>query len=270
MNNRLRDAIYGLAIGDALGVPYEFESRGSFVCDDMVGYGTHHQPEGTWSDDTSMTLATCASIKECEKIDIEDMRNKFNLWLNQAAYTAGDEVFDIGGTTEEALCAGKGIDEGWANGNGSLMRILPLAFVECANDEIADVSAITHAHRISIRGCQIYIAIAKQLLKGIPLSDCIKEEDTPYHRLTQLNELKEEEIRSSGYVVDTLEASLWCLLKTDNYKDAVIKAVNLGSDTDTVAAVTGGLAGIIYGYEAIPEEWIEKLRNKELIEDCLF
>lgn len=270
MNRQLKDAIYGFAVGDALGVPYEFKSRGSFICTDMIGYGTHLQPAGTWSDDTSMTLATCASIKECKKIDIADIRKRFVFWSRSGAYTAGNEVFDIGGTTAEALITGKGMADEWSNGNGSLMRILPLAFIPCSNKEITAVSAITHAHPISIHACMIYVDIARKLLDGKQLSECIDEESIPFERLNLLQQLKESDIRSTGYVVDTLEAALWCLLHTDNYRDAVIRAVNLGSDTDTIAAVCGGLAGIMYGYDDIPKDWIARLRNKELIDHCLF
>ena len=103
----LRDCIYGLAVGDALGVPYEFRPRGTFECTDMIGYGTHGQPAGTWSDDTSMTLATCDSIRELGHIDTADMRDKFVSWIARGEYTI-DGVFDYGGTTARALHTGKG------------------------------------------------------------------------------------------------------------------------------------------------------------------
>lgn len=120
----LRDCIYGLAVGDALGVPYEFRPRGTFECTDMIGYGTHGQPAGTWSDDTSMTLATCDSIRELGHIDTADMRDKFVGWIANDEYTI-DGVFDYGGTTARALRTGKGGSGERDNGNGSLMRIAP-------------------------------------------------------------------------------------------------------------------------------------------------
>lgn len=152
------------------------------------------------------------------------------------------------------------------------MRILPLAFIDCGNEEINSVSAITHAHEISQEGCRIYVKIARSLLSGQKILNVIKSLETSevYERIKELDSISEADISSSGYVVDTLEASLWCILNTNDYKDAVIKAVNLGDDTDTVGAVTGGLAGIIYGYSAIPRDWIDILRAKDLIEDCLF
>lgn len=274
MDNKLKAAVYGLAVADALGVPVEFKERGTFHVTDMIGYGTHYQPVGTWSDDTSMTIATCDSIvKEC-CIDLDDMRAKFNAWIEWGAYTAGGNVFDYGGTTAQALRTGKGVDHAYSNGNGSLMRILPLAFVhDITNEQIRAVSAITHAHEISKEACVIYVDIAKKLLAGEKLLDILHGlavgAETPFYRLPSIAECTEDEIRSSGYVVDTLEAALWVLANTDSYEAAVLKAVNLGSDTDTVGAVTGGLAGIIYGYDAIPDKWIKALRGKDVIDSCL-
>ena len=119
MKDKLKAAVYGLAIGDALGVPVEFKKRGTFHVDDMMGYGTHQQPAGTWSDDTSMTLATCDSIRECGTVDCEDMLENFRKWLFNAAYTVDNKVFDAGGTTVSALRMGKGMDDLYSNGNGS-------------------------------------------------------------------------------------------------------------------------------------------------------
>lgn len=271
---RLRDAIYGVAVGDALGLPVQFEDRDSYVVKDMIGYGTFKMPEGSWSDDTSLTLATCASIKECGSVDMKDIRNKFGEWLFHAKYTPFGLTYDIGGTCEMAIRTGEGCTDEWSNGNGSLMRILPLAFVpDITEKQVAEVSAITHAHPRAMLGCIIYINIAKGLLTGRTLKDCIMEyvdENTEYSRIRYIEELSRDEINSSGYVVDTLEAALWCLLTTNSYKECLLKAVNLGDDTDTVGAVAGGLAGILYGIDNIPSEWIEKLKAKEVIDDCLF
>lgn len=253
--NKLRDAIYGFAIGDALGVPFEFKERGSFKCTDMVGFGTWNQEPGTWSDDTSMTLATCKSIKDKACIDIVDIRKNFENWLYKDEFTANGETFDVGNTTREAISLGYGLNDYYSNGNGSLMRILPLAFTKATDDEIRKVSAITHAHEISENACIEYVDIARKLIAGEKINFQNKEED---------------KIESSGFVLHTLEVSVWCIFNSNSYKDAVLKAVNLGDDTDTTAAVTGGLAGIIYGYDSIPKDWIEKLKNKELIEECLF
>ena len=258
---KLRDAIYGLAVADALGVPFEFKERGTFICKDMVGFGTWNKEAGTWSDDTSMTLATCKSIKDKGKIDTEDIRKNFKAWLFDDAFTADGKTFDVGGTTRESLVLNRSMDDFYSNGNGSLIRILPLAFTDASDAEIEKVSSITHAHEISRKACLDYVHLARKLIGGEKLEGL---------GLDDLKKKSEEEINSTGFVLHTLESSLWCILKTNNYKDAVLKAVNLGDDTDTTAAVTGGLAGIIYGFDNIPKEWIDKLKNKDLIEDCLF
>lgn len=268
----LKSAIYGLAVGDALGVPFEFKKRGTFHCEGMTGYGTYNQQAGTWSDDTSMTLATCQSIKDNKGICEKEIRKNFLAWLNTGAFTPDGVVFDCGVTTYEALHRGTGSRDFHSNGNGSLMRILPLALIDCTDEEIDAVSAITHAHEISKEACRIYVTIARSLLAGENLRSAIQAVETSevFERIHELEHLSEADIKSTGYVVDTLEASLWCLLQTDNYQDAVLKAVNLGNDTDTVGAVTGGLAGILYGYSGIPGEWIDALREKELIDRSLF
>lgn len=226
---KLRDCIYGLAVGDALGVPYEFRPRGTFECTDMVGYGTHGQPAGTWSDDTSMTLATCDSVRE------------------------------LGGTTARALRTGKGGSGERDNGNGSLMRIAPLAFTDATGEEICEVSAITHAHRTSTDACIIFVELMRGVMNGALPSWAL-----------HLKDVSEHEIRSGGFVLDTLKAATWCFVNTNSYEDCVLTAVNLGDDTDTTAAVAGALAGTAYGMDAIPQEWIDVLRGKELIERCLF
>lgn len=236
----------------------------------MIGYGSHNQPKGTWSDDTSMTLATCASIKDRGCIDVSDMLSKFRAWAHKGNYAIDGRVFDIGCTTSEALHTGKGKDNERSNGNGSLMRIIPLAFTDASDDEIKAVSAITHAHDISKAACVCYVHIVRALLRDEKLKDILESIESPFERISTISVLDESEIKSSGYVVSTLEAALWAVSTTDNYRDAILKAVNLGNDTDTVGAVAGGLAGIIYGFEGIPSEWVESLKGKDIIENCLF
>lgn len=255
---RLRSAIYGLAVGDALGVPFEFLARGSFYCSNMVGGGTHQQVAGTFSDDTSMTLACCDSLRVCRDIDTSDMRQRFLQWFDEGRYTPDGICFDVGNTTAQALKSGRGCAGEWDNGNGSLMRIAPLAFVPATDDDIVAVSAITHAHPMSCEICVSYIHLLRQLLDGASAMDVAGEwKAVPAPP-------------SSGFVKHSFAAALWCLANTNSYRDCVLAAVNLGSDTDTTAAIAGALAGVLYGYDAIPSEWIHKLRAKELIESCLF
>lgn len=292
----LLDGIMGLIVGDALGVPYEFKKRDQMKkakAKDMIGYGTHKQPPGTWSDDTSLTMCTVEALSE--GYDLDKIGKNFVDWLYHHKWTPYGEVFDVGISTAEAINRIKngvrpelaGNKEGTSNGNGSLMRILPLlAITFDIKDDferfeiISKVSSITHAHIRSQLACFYYLEVANELYKyswsdkrenGYSTANyktkSIIEKIGCYNELKhferlfsgKIHELKESDIKSSGYVIDTLEASIWCLLKTKSYEEAVLKAVNLGEDTDTVAAVTGGLAGIYYSRYSIPEKWFAKL-----------
>jgi len=301
---RIKSILYSFVVGDALGVPVEFRSRDylkSNPVTEMIGFGSHKVSKGVWSDDTSMTLATIHSIIQRQAINYNDIANKFCSWYFDSKYTATNCVFDIGNTTRKALksykrdkgdatkCGGYAITN---NGNGSLMRILPIALycyynlIEDNNkilEYVQNTSSITHAHDISIMGCYIYVQYVINLLKGKNKNDSytiiqnldysmFKEEtQKEYKRILNYDifNLKRDDIKSSGYVVSTLEASIWCLLTNDNLKDTVLTAVNLGNDTDTVGAITGSLAGIIYNYNDIPYSWIEKLENKKLLDDLI-
>lgn len=275
----LKAGILGLMVGDALGVPFEFSERGTFQVEEMVGYGSHYQPPGTWSDDSSMTLATLDSFIECETFDYEDLMRRFSDWFHNGAYCPHGKCFDFGHTTGMAisrfnegrkptLCGGGGFKD---NGNGSLMRILPIAFVEHKVDDILKLSSLTHRHEISLMCCRLYIQLAENLMKGMDkkqaiknLTCCIDE----CERIPNIADIPRKMIKSSGYVVDSFEAAVWCLINTDNYRECVITAVELGDDTDTVAAIAGGLAGIYYGIggeNGIPEDWIAMLARKEWI-----
>lgn len=255
----LRDCIYGQAVGDALGVPFEFMARDTFRCTGMTGFGSHDQPAGTWSDDTSMALATCDSIRERGCIDPKDMRRRFESWYRDGAYTV-DGLFDIGGTTERALRDGRGCAGEFDNGNGSLMRVLPLAFTSATDDDVRAVSAITHAHRTSTEACVDMVRRARMLAGG----STVAKVAGAYAGIPR------EEVRSGGYILDTARAALWCLANTSSFGECVLAAVNLGDDTDTTAAVAGGLAGIVYGMDGIPRAWLDGLRGTDVIESCLF
>ncbi|NLE84670.1 MAG: ADP-ribosylglycohydrolase [Chloroflexi bacterium] len=265
---KLRSAIFGHAIGDALGLPVQFRPRDSFHITGMTGYGTFNMPSGSWSDDTSMTIATCDSIRiNLGKVDPADIFKRFEDWYHRDFYTPFGQAYDIGRTTSAAMRAREGQGDYWSNGNGSLMRILPLAFTDADDALIEEVSALTHAHKISRKACVIYIRIARALINDDQYGLTYPE---PFHRLENIASLEREEIKSSGFVVDSLEAAVWCLLTTDSYSECVLKAVNLGDDTDSIAAIAGGLAGIKYGFDTIPTDWLDALQAKDVIESCLF
>lgn len=193
----LRDCVYGQAVADALGVPYEFRQRGSFRCADMVGHGSHDQPAGTWSDDTSMTLAICDSYRELGRIDVDDVRGRFVRWYREGAYTV-DGLFDVGNATREALERGHGLSGEWDNGNGSLMRTAPLAFIDATDDEVRAVSAITHAHPTSTEACVAMVHIARDLIAGA----------TPADVAGDVAVRPVDEIGSTGFVRHTFDAAL--------------------------------------------------------------
>lgn len=296
-----KNGIIGLAVGDAMGVPLEFMIRERLqenIITDMIGYGSHDVPKGTRSDDTSMTLATIDAIIKTGKIIPKDIADNFVEWVENAKYTPQNKVFDIGRTCLNAImryeekninaeeCGG---ETELSNGNGSLMRILPIAYY-CYAKRLDDfeifsivklVSSITHKHQISILGCYIYVLYAIELLKGKTLFESykmIKEKDfsmfsedciNRYERILKnnINDYAMNDIKSTGYVVATLEATLWVLLTTDNYNSAIIKAINLGNDTDTVGACVGGVAGIYYGIDGIKQSWKEDLIKYDYIEN---
>jgi len=300
--NFIKDVLWGVAIGDAIGVPVEFLSRSEMKKNPltgMSGYGTHEQPPGTWSDDSSLTF--CLAEMLCGEYDLKNLAKRFVNWKEYAYWTPHGEVFDIGITTSSAIyrlatgtppvLAGDG-GEG-SNGNGSLMRILPLLFY-IRNKKVEerflitkDISSLTHSHIRSVISCFIYLEIALEIIKGSDKLDaylktcsavstfllktdiCTRTELEVFRRILSgdIAELKEEEIHSSGYVIHTLEATLWSVLKTDTYTEAVLKAVNLGSDTDTTGAVAGGLAGLIYGWQNIPDDWVAAMVKKNEIDD---
>jgi ADP-ribosyl-[dinitrogen reductase] hydrolase len=316
LSTQARAALLGLAVGDALGVPVEFAPRTARQQDpvvDMRAYGTHHQPAGTWSDDSSLTFCLAETLARPGgrhgAPDLGDFARRSINWLDNAYWTAHDEVFDVGIATADAirqLRNGKSpLESGGtaenSNGNGSLMRILPLCF-HLRDQPIAErfritseVSGVTHAHPRSVLGCFIYLEIARQLVLGLTkekaystavqqvneflvASAVVSEaEILLFHRVLQITRepydahslvnCQESEISSSGYVVHTFEAALWCLLRHDTYAATVLAAVNLGDDTDTTGAVAGGLAGLAYGEAAIPAEWLAVLARRADIED---
>ncbi len=301
MINKIKGALFGLAVGDALGVPVEFKTREylqSFPIKGITGYGSWNQPPGTWSDDSS--LAFCLAESLTKGYYVNDMAQNFINWMQHGYWGAHHKVFDIGGATRFAiqrlmkgtspLLSGGMMEDD--NGNGSLMRIMPLLFsikdlpIEERYKKIKEVSAITHAHFRAVFACFIYMELALQILNGNDIDVAYTNMQTIVKLYASNNDFnpkevqlfdkildatirneKESSIYSSGYVLHTLKASIWCLYNTDTYADAVLKAVNLGGDTDTTACVTGALAGLLYGYDEIPKGWIIEIARKDDIDD---
>ncbi|KHD35041.1 crystallin [Clostridium acetobutylicum] len=305
MNNpydsKIFGGLFGFCVGDALGVPLEFSTRDERKRDpvkEMRAYGTYHQPFGTWSDDTSLTLCLIESINN--GYSTQKIADNFIKYYRYGYLTPYCEVFDIGNSTKVAIdkmihgitpveCGGKTEQD---NGNGSLMRVLPLAYYVknmppiSQIEIIEEISSLTHAHKRSKFACIFYIQFVINLFNGNEKDESYKnsinfvkkyckekyydEKDT-YRRLLdgKIATYNECQIKSSGYVVDTIKAALWCFLTTKSYQEAILKAINLGNDTDTIAAIVGGMAGTYYGIQGIPNNWIQSLARKEEIYEML-
>ncbi len=301
--NKLKNGILGFIIGDALGVPLEFKKREIFknnkvtdmISSDRIGV------KGVWSDDSSMVIATMKAIIDNKgKINYESIMNNFILWVSNKDFIAIDKAFGIGRATFFALgnyhnkryekitdCGMKGFNY---NGNGSLMRILPIAYYcyykKLNEDEIynlvKDVSSFTHRHEISILGCFIYVLLVIELLSGEEKVNAYSNirkynyrkyfslENTKYYdRLlnNDISKLDVDSISSMGFVVDTLEAVIWCFMNNNSYDKCVIEAINLGNDSDTIGALVGGLSGIYYN--DMNNKWLNDIKRKNyLLELC--
>lgn len=301
MKSRLFGSIFGHCTGDALGLPVEFRSR-LYLKDNpvisMLGYGTHNQPMGTWSDDSSMMLCTLESL--CEGYSLKDLADRLVSWYVDGYWTPHGDVFDIGETTRIALELLKrglvgpgesGVDREDANGNGALVRMLPLAWavadspVDRLKTVAGEVTRITHGHPRAVLASWLYLLLARQLIAGNGIQEAYcRTCDLAAHHFGSHPEIEhfrrfiagglarasEREIESTGYCVHSLEAAVWSLLQTGTFSEAVITAVNLGGDTDSIGAITGGLAGIHYGAAAIPGQWIRVLpKNKEIMKLAL-
>lgn len=301
MENRLYGGIFGFCIGDMLGVPVEFSSRKERDEDEVKelrAYGTYHQPFGAWSDDTSLMLCFIDAFNK--GFSMNRLAENFASYFSEGKFTPYGEMFDIGIATQNAIvniiqgvepvnCGGITEKD---NGNGSLMRILPLAYL-CKNSNteqmlklIEDVSSITHAHSRSKLACIIYVIFASKLIQGKEKMDAY-EETIEFVRnncyKNYANEFKNfelimnkniincsrEEIKSTGYVIDTLEAVFWLFFTKNSYEEMVLGAVNLGGDTDTIAAIVGGLSGIYYGFNELPDRWVQNVERKKDIKEMI-
>lgn len=305
-----RAALLGLSVADSLGVPVEFQSRQDLATNPVTGvrgYGTYDQPPGTFSDDSTMAFCLAETIVRSGgrlPLDFRDLANRFINWCDHGYWTPHGERFDIGRITWAAIQRMRDLDADpttaggageYDNGNGSLMRILPLVRLTPKLDPpaklqlVREVSGMTHAHPRSVLCCLYYVLLAERLLSGevlakayaatnadiadvyCPLDARLATEAAHTHLAELLDghlaSQPEDTVYGDGYVVNSLKASIWCLFQTDDYRSAVLRAINLGEDTDTTACITGGLAGLMYGAESIPGEWLTALTRRVDVED---
>ena len=293
--NRYRGSMLGLAVGDALGTTVEFKPPGSFEpVTDIVGGGPFRLPVGAWTDDTSMALCLAESLLEKRAFDPTDQLERYVRWWREGHLSSTGHCFDIGGATSASLARFESTGEPYpgdrftdAGGNGALMRLapVPLAFASDPAEAIerAALSArATHGMVQSTDGCRYFAGLIVGALHGVSKEELLYGD--PYHPAKEgwgepgLHiEIREvaagsflrrqpPDINGSGYVVRSLEAALWALARTDNFRDGALAVVNLGHDADTTGAIYGQLAGAIHGAENIPAEWLDKLIMKEEIE----
>ena len=287
LTHRARGALIGLAVGDAVGTTLEFKPRDSgCVLTDMIGGGPFGLEPGVWTDDTSMALALGESLDECDGFDAADLMSRFVDWWCNGNHSPTGECFDIGITTRHALAkfaregdpfAGSRSPD--AAGNGSLMRLSPVAIWgvnagEIAMREVARAqSSTTHAARACLDACEAYSVTLRgaimegdfeKALAGCSGMDLVQ----PIASIVSgsWRGKTRDEIASSGYVAHSLEAALWCVGQGGNFREMVLRAANLGDDADTTAAITGQLAGALFGATGIPQGWLAKLAWYDRIE----
>lgn len=297
--NRIRGFFMGLAAGDAIGIPVEFQSRKKLIENPVTGMrdgGTYEKPAGTWSVDGSLTFCVAESL--LQGFNLSNIAQKFVEFLYQDYWTARGEVFDVGVVVAKAIQRIKegvpleeaGGNDEMDNGNGALNYTLPLGIyhhdlpISERFVQIAQLSSLTNRHTRSILGAFIFSEMAVWLIRGgdidpqkayaamtQTINDLIEKEENltkearHFHRILYDNiaHLPEGAISSTAYIVHSLEACFWCLLNSATYQDAVLKAVNLGEDADTIGAMTGALAGLYYGYNNIPAQWIAQIARKD-------
>lgn len=266
--DRALGALVGLAVGDAVGTTLEFKERGEFTpITDMVGGGPFRLNVGEWTDDTSMALCLADSILEHKSIEHNDLLDRFYRWYDSGHNSHNGRCFDIGTTTRDSLLNWKttgqtvAADHHWLSGNGGIMRLAPVAIHWWYDDMLAEYYAIEQSRTTHASPeCLEYAArLAYIVASGI------RGDNQDLN--SKLKNISADAISSSGYVVDTFVAAQWAVVTTDNFRDAILKAANLGDDADTVAAVAGQIAGSRYGLEGIPEDWVEKLVWRDEILD---
>ncbi len=278
--NRFRGCLLGLAVGDAIGTTVEFSPRGSFTpLTDMVGGGPFHLRAGQWTDDTSMTLCLATSLVECNGFDAHDQMMRYCKWAETGYLSSTGTCFDIGSTTASALHRFRQTGNPFAGssaprsaGNGSIMRLAPIPMfffldLEAAERFAAESSRITHGAAECLDACRLLARIICRALSGSSKDEVALGDSQTFKGAEKIvaiargayRQKPEDEIRGSGYVVDSLEAAMWCFVHSDSFEEAVLMAANLGDDADTTAAVCGQVAGAYYGVQGIPVVWLERL-----------
>jgi len=295
ITNKFRGSLIGLAVGDALGVPLEFQPPGTFEpVTDMVGGGVFDLEPGEWTDDTSTALCLAQSLIEMKGFDPEDQINKYLRWYHEGYLSVNGSCFDIGNTTRKALRRYErtgepfsGPDHERSAGNGSLMRLAPVPLFYFSNPSLAiefagDSSRTTHQHPLAIDACRYAAGLIVGAVNGESKETILSRRYSPIPGYWDENMLEGEideiacgsyknrnppEINGKGFVVRSLEAALWAFHNTESFEEGCLKAVNLGDDADTVGAIYGQIAGAYYGESGIPEEWLNKLAKFDFISD---
>lgn len=284
IRERAIGTLLGLAVGDALGTTLEFSARDSRPrLTDLEGGGPFRLQPGEWTDDTSMALALADNLLSCDRLDEHDLMTRFVSWMDEGAYSANGRCFDIGNTVRAALVRFKqtgdpiaGSDNPYSAGNGSLMRLAPVAIRYWDDrDKLRDAatrqSRTTHAAPEAVDACLAFAEVLADAIAGKPRSEVLAGRAGDW--AGAMNGImagiwrgkSRTEVQSSGYVTHSLEAALWCVGRTGNFEEAVLLAANLADDADTTAAICGQLAGALYGYRAIPQRWLGKLANQGMI-----
>jgi ADP-ribosyl-[dinitrogen reductase] hydrolase len=286
VRERAIGSLLGLAAGDALGTTLEFTPRDSRPrLTGIEGCGPFRLEPGQWTDDTSMALALADSLLSCGGLNEHDLMTRFVSWWEDGAYSSNGRCFDIGNTVRTALSRFKrtgdpiaGSSDPMSAGNGSLMRLAPVAIRywdddEARRDAAARQSRTTHGAAEGIDACIAFADMVADAIAGRPRSEVLRDRagEPPYAGAIagimagSWRGKARQEVNSSGYVAHSLEAAIWCVARTGSFAEAVLLAANLGDDADTVAAITGQLAGALYGYRSIPQEWLGQLAGQGMI-----
>lgn len=286
LEQKIAGGLWGVLVADALGLPHQFKVAAhipdtiSMTMDHVPGYNKafHRIEYGTWSDDGALTLALADSLARQKAFDLDHFAGNVRKWFEKGHFTVDGKAYDVGNTTSEACCRlvrghppeASGLPDESANGNGSLMRTLPLALWHQGSDqELYDdacrQSLVTHRHDYSQAACGVYCVAARSIMNGTPAA-------TAWVNALKLAHVQmpiPKEPKGSGYVLDSLSYAIQSSRSGQSYKEVVLEAIKLGADTDTTAAIAGGLIGARDGEFAIPSDWLMNLRGHGMAQDII-